>query len=42
MPDGTVTTTYVTMGVCVGKDGSVYTLVLLPYSVLQVKPDQLK
>jgi len=41
-PDGVFTTKFVTMGVCEAKDGSVYTLVLVPYTVLQVKPDQLK
>jgi hypothetical protein len=32
---------YVTMGVCDGKDGSVSTLVLSPYTLLRVEPDQL-
>jgi sugar lactone lactonase YvrE len=41
-PDGVFTTKFVTMGVCEAKDGSVYTLVLVPYTLLQLKPDQLK
>lgn len=40
--DGVMSTRYVTMGVCEAKDGSVYTLVLHPYSVLKVTPDQVK
>ena len=35
------TTKYVTMGVCEARDGSVYTLVLHPYSLLQLKPNDL-
>ena len=37
LPDGTTTTKYVTMGVCEARDGSVYTTVLHPYSLLQLK-----
>jgi len=39
--DGTFTTKYVTMGVCEARDGSVYTLVLHPYSVLKLTPNDL-
>jgi hypothetical protein len=40
---GDVTTTkYVTMGVCVGRNGDVYILVLHPYSVLTVAAKDLK
>jgi hypothetical protein len=42
MPDGTATTRYVTMGVCEAADGAVYTLVLHPYTLLEIPPDQLK
>jgi sugar lactone lactonase YvrE len=42
MPDGTTTSRYVTMGVCEAKDGRVYVLILHPYSVLQIDPEQLK
>jgi sugar lactone lactonase YvrE len=41
MPDGTVTTRYVILGVCQGKDGSVYMLMLHPYTVLKVTPQAL-
>ncbi len=41
MPDGTVTTRYVILGVCQGKDGSVYTLMLYPYTVLKITPEAL-
>jgi len=37
MTDGTVTSKHVILGVCEAKDGSVYMLMLLPYTVLQVK-----
>ncbi len=40
-PDGTFTTKYVAMGVCEARDGSIYTLVLHPYSLLQLKPSDL-
>lgn len=39
--DGTFTTKYVTMGICEARDGSVYTLVLHPYSVLKLTPNDL-
>ena len=42
MPDGATTTKYVILGVCQGRDGSVYLLVLQPYTLLQIPPDQLK
>jgi sugar lactone lactonase YvrE len=38
MPDGTVTTKHVILGICQAKDGQVYTLALCPYTVLQVQP----
>ena len=40
-PDGIVTTKYVTMGVCEARDGSVYTLVMHPYSLLKLTPADL-
>ena len=40
-PDGIVTTKYVTMGVCEARDGSVYTLVMHPYSLLKLTPSDL-
>src|SRR5581483_5044075 len=40
--DGVRTTKYVTLGVCQGKDGSVYILALQPYTVLKVPPASLK
>jgi hypothetical protein len=42
LPDGTLTSKWVILGVCQGHDGSVYSLMLSPYTVLQVTPDQLK
>ncbi len=41
-PDGVTTSRWVILGVCAGKDGSVYALMLQPYTVLQVGPEQLK
>lgn len=38
MPDGTVTTRYVILGVAQGLDGSIYALALSPYTLLQVQP----
>jgi sugar lactone lactonase YvrE len=38
MPDGTVTTKYVILGVCQARDGAVYLLALSPYTLLQIKP----
>jgi len=40
--DGGVTSKYSTMGVCETKDGSVYILMIHPYTVLQIKPEFLK
>ena len=37
LPDGTLTTKYVTMGVCQARDGTVYSLALSPYTLLQVR-----
>jgi hypothetical protein len=42
LADGTTTSKWVILGVCEGHDGSVYSLMLQPYTVLQVKADQLK
>src|SRR5207248_342840 len=42
MPDGTMTSKYVILGVCQGKDGSVYSLALCPYTLLQVQPPKSK
>jgi hypothetical protein len=42
LADGVMTTKYVILGICEGHDGSVYSLALAPYTVLQVPPDQLK
>ena len=42
LPDGATTTKYVILGVCEGHDGSVYTLALQPYTLLQVPAEQLK
>jgi hypothetical protein len=42
MPDGTATSKYSILGVCEGKDGNVYALMLAPFTLLQVSPDQLK
>ena len=42
LDDGTVTTNFVILGVCQGRDGSVYSLSLQPYTLLRVPPQQLK
>ncbi|MCE9532647.1 MAG: hypothetical protein K8T89_16235 [Planctomycetes bacterium] len=42
MPDGTSTTKHVILGVCETKDGSIYILALIPYTVLQIKPEAVK
>ncbi len=42
LDDGTTTTRYVNLGVCQGSDGSVYSLMLSPYTLLKVSADQLK
>jgi hypothetical protein len=42
MPSGVMTTRYVLLGVCQGKDGAVYVLALQPYTVLKVAPADLK
>jgi hypothetical protein len=41
-PDGVLTPRYVNLGVCEARDGSVYSLMLHPYTVLQAGPEQLK
>jgi sugar lactone lactonase YvrE len=38
MPDGTITTKYVILGVAQSRDGMVYALALSPYTLLQVMP----
>ena len=42
LADGTVTTKYVILGVCQGSDGSVYSLALQPYTLLRVRPEELR
>ncbi len=42
LPDGTMTSKYVTLGVAQGHDGSAYALALAPYTLLEVPPEQLK
>jgi sugar lactone lactonase YvrE len=42
LADGTVTTAYNTLGIAEGKDGSVISLMLAPYTLLEVSADQLK
>jgi hypothetical protein len=42
MPDGTVTTRHVILGVCEARNGSVYALALGPYTLLEIPADQLK
>lgn len=37
-PDGVTTTRHVLLGVCLGRDGSVYVLALQPYTVLRIPP----
>lgn len=41
-PEGITTSKYVILGVCEAKDGSVYILALIPYTVLRVPAQQLK
>jgi len=40
--NGVMTSRYATMGTCETKDGSIYILMLQPYTVLQIKPEALK
>jgi hypothetical protein len=42
LDDGTTVPRYVILGVCQAKSGSVYILALHPYTVLELKPEQLK
>jgi hypothetical protein len=42
LPDGTTTTKFVILGVAQGLDGSVYSLSLVPHTLLEVPPAQLK
>ncbi|MCE9566790.1 MAG: DUF4838 domain-containing protein [Planctomycetes bacterium] len=41
-PDGVTTSRYVTLGVCQTKAGGVYVLMLSPYTVLEIAPEDLK
>ena len=41
MKDGTTASRYVILGVCEAKDGNVYILALHPYSVLQVRAEDI-
>lgn len=41
-PDGIFTSRHVTLGVCQSKAGSVYVLMLQPYTVLEIPPEALK
>jgi len=40
--DGVVTSRHVTLGVCQTRAGSVYVLMLSPYTVLEIRPEDLK
>ncbi|HKB35261.1 MAG TPA: hypothetical protein VKD72_02340, partial [Gemmataceae bacterium] len=42
LPSGVMTTKYVILGVCEGRDGHVNIMALHPYSVLRIAPDRLK
>lgn len=42
LPDGTLTTKAVILGVCQARDGNVYILALQPYTLLQVDPSELR
>jgi len=42
LPDGTVTTKHVILGVCQSRSGDVYVLALGPYTLLQIPAEQLK
>src|SRR5262249_18258121 len=42
LSDGTVTSAHAILGVADGLDGSVYSLMLAPYTLLQVPAEQLK
>lgn len=41
-PDGMLTSRHVTLGVCQARSGSVYALMLIPYTVLEISPAALK
>jgi sugar lactone lactonase YvrE len=41
MDDGAVTTKHVILGVCQGRDGSIYTLALQPYTLIRIPPEEL-
>lgn len=41
-PDGVVTSRQITLGVCQTRAGGVYVLMLHPYTVLEIKPEDLK
>jgi sugar lactone lactonase YvrE len=42
LPNGVMTTKYVILGICEGRDGYVNIMALHPYSVLRIAPEQLK
>lgn len=42
LPNGKTTSKHVILGVCEGRDGAVYALMLQPYTVLQIQPAALK
>jgi hypothetical protein len=42
LPSGVMTTKYVILGVCEGRDGYVNIMALHPYSVLRIAPENLK
>jgi sugar lactone lactonase YvrE len=42
LPDGTTTSRYVVLGVCEAHNGAVYALMLHPYTVLQIVPEDRK
>jgi hypothetical protein len=42
MDDGATTTKHVILGVCQGRDGSIYTLALSPYTLIRIPPEQLR
>jgi hypothetical protein len=42
LPDGTMTTKHVILGVCQARDGNIYILALQPYTLLQVAPEELR
>jgi hypothetical protein len=37
-PDGVTTSHFVSLGVCQGRDGTVYVMALSPYTILRLRP----